>query len=181
MPKVKGKIVPAWSGSLARHRSRYSPIHGAHITFRMLGGEGAICERVIPKQEPTEAQLLQRWLYREVECMLRNMTVGQALTWKRFYWYARSRGWTVKHSHRGPRATEVKDTKKNMGYRAFFFSRGLRWMLSEWFYRWLKMKWRFETYTETEDMCILEVKLVHRDLRFIPTEPREYKVERIRF
>ena len=181
MAKVKGKHVRAYSGSLGVRRTSYTRRNMVHATFRMLGGHSALVERTQIKTEPSEAQLAQRWLYAQVDRMLDNMSLGQAILWKRFYWYCRARGWTVKFSHTELGTDEIKDTKKNMGYRAFFFKRALCWNLNDWLYLWLKAKWRLSDYSETAEDAVFRVQIVHRDLVKLPTEPRDYKVERIRF
>ena len=179
--KVKGKHVTAWKKAFGGHRTRYAKTNFPAVYFRMLGGESELVERYQHKTDPTPQQEFQRWLYKIVDKMLFDMTIGQAILWKRFYWYARARGWTVKHSHKGTRADEIKETKKNMGYRAFFFKRALGWNLGDWLYLWLKSMWRLVDYSLTEDTITVEARILHRDLYRLPTEPREYKVERIRF
>jgi len=181
MVNVKGNFLLAWKkgfGNLT-HPALHQPLMKAY--FRMLGGHSALCKTTQIKTEPSEKQLFRRWLYREVDRMLQYMTIGQRIVWKRFYWYARARGWTAKKSSLRRKPDEIKEVKKNMGYRAFFMHRGLRWKLEDWLYFWLKAKWMLETLSEDADNWIVKAKIVHREDVKIPTEPREYKIERVRF
>ena len=181
MVKVKGKFVLAWKKGLGNlvHPALHNPLVKAY--FRMLGGHSALCKTTHHKTSPSPAQEFRRWLYKQVDRMLANMTIGQKILWKRFYWYARGRGWTVKKIFKRKKPDEIKEIKKNMGYRAFFFHRALRWKLEDWFYLWLKAKWRLESFSESEQEYLVIAKIVHREDVKIPKEPREYKVERIRF
>jgi len=181
MVKVKGKFVLAWKkgfGNVVREGT-FNPLAKAY--FRMLGGHSALCKTTQHKTKPSDKQEFRRWLYKQVDRMYKNLTIGQFILWKRFYWYARNLGWTVKKKTERKRPDEIKEVKKNMGYRAFFMHRGLRWKLLDWLYLWLKAKWRLETFTESEQEYLVIAKIVHREDVELPKEPREYKVERVRF
>ena len=177
---MKGKFLRAWKGALAHKRTEESPLLPLDLQFRLLHGVSVITKKPKHKREPSEKQLKQRWLYRQIEEMWFNLTPGQLVLWKRFYWYARARGWTVKKAHKRTRRGEVKETKKNMGYRAFFFHRALSWKLEDWLYLWLKAMWRVSSITQTESSFIVKAYITGRPDVERPPEPREYKEIRFR-
>jgi len=181
MVKVKHKIILAAKkglGNLAHYVLKQSNVKAY---WRMLGGHSAICITRQIKTTPTPKQAFQRWLYSIAEDLWYNMTDGQFILWKRFYWVCRARGWTVKSSTGRKKPDEIKETKKHMGYRAYWVKRILTWKLADWLYSWLKARWSIPVVSETEQEIILHAKIIHAEDEFPMREPREYKVERIRF
>jgi len=181
MVKVRGKIHPAYKFVFLKKRTRFSPLGGLKVGLRMLGGRSALTKTTIRKTEPSEKQLQRRRCYSYCEELFHNMTDGQFVLWKRFYWWARARGWTLKKVSKRVRADEIKDTKKHMGYRAFWMSRCLREVLGDYISSWLKAEVELVRMTEEDGNVCFTIRVTHREDVKLPIEPRDYKIERIRF
>jgi len=180
MARLKGKFVTAFSRGLGIRRTLETPRFRMDGYFRLIGSESILGKKPKPRKEPTEAQLRRRACYDYCDELWRNLTDGQLALWKRFYWYSRALGRTLKHVAKRKITGEIKETKKHMGYRAFFMKRCLTENLDEYTYLWLKGKWRLVKRWEEDGNVCLELEIIHREDVEIPTEPRELKVERIR-
>lgn len=180
MPKVKSKLVTAVVKGYANIVGRRLPTFQSDVYFREVAGKTIMSLKPKQPKRSKSYSTFLNWLWCIVDLMYRGMTLGKFNQWKRFYWWARDAGLTVKGSVERATKTKITGYKKNMGYYAFFMKKGLTWDLEKYFSDYLKAKWRINSCAWKDEVMEIEAEIVHKELVWIPREPRILKVERVR-
>ena len=179
--KVKSRIL---DGALKGYKNQvrgWNPTTNLDLYYRIVKGEIVMSLKSKPPERRSPQQQFRGWLWCIVDQMFRNLSLGQFSLWKRYYWRKRAQGKTVKTSVKRGTKSPFKETGRNMGYYAYFMKKGLHWDFLEFFWSWLKAKWRVNhAYVKGTDI-IVEFQIVHRERVKIAREPRILRAERIRW
>ena len=181
MPKVKAHITQTVAKGFANIAGRRLPMYQSDVTFREVRGQTIMSLKPKSGRKSSPAQQFMRWLWCVVDQMYRGFTLGQFNYWKRYYWWARYKGLTKKASAERATKTKIWGYRGNIGYYAFFMKQGLRQSLSQYFTDYLKAQWRISKRYKDGDELVVEAEICYQPHVWIPREPRELKLERVRW
>jgi len=177
----KSKIVRGMVSAFDKQVKARGMLSGGDLITQRRPCKIVLLKKQTVKRTPSLAQLQIREKWALIDKIIDEMSAGQYIAWKRYYWYARGRGRTHAKDEAKGQKGHYKRSCKHMGYRAYFIKLVMTDKLAEFLYNYLKARLRIVDITRKECNVYLTYEVVHRDdVELIP-EPREYKIERIRW